>query len=246
MIYLFYGENADKARGKWHKVIESFATKYPDGNLFSFSAQGGPAWGWDPERFEELIVSKDLFSGKRLVVADRLLENESALELVENKVEELVESATVFAFLENKVDQKLIKKIEKFGGKVEEFAAVSEIADKKPEFNLFVLCDALGNRDRKQLWILSQQALFAGVPAEEIFWKLVWQTKMILLVAKSQGKTLKTVKPFVVSKSARFARQYSIAELEKLSGDLVALWHETKRENGPDFALGLERLILSI
>jgi len=151
-----------------------------------------------------------------------------------------------FAFLENKVADKLVKKIEKAGGKVEEFTNASEVAGKKPEFNLFALCDALGNRDRKQLWILSQQALFAGVTAEEIFWKLVWQTKMILLVAKSPGKQLKTVKPFVAGKSARFARQYSLTELEKLSGDLVALWHETKRENGPDFALGLERLILSI
>jgi DNA polymerase III delta subunit len=241
MIYLFYGENVDKARGKWRQVAESFATKYPDGNLFSFDAEHFAA-----DQFEELIESKDLFGGKRLVVADRLLEDESALELVESKVEELVGSATVFAFLENKVDQKLIKKIEKAGGKAEEFAGVGSSTSPRPEFNLFALCDALGNRDRKQLWILSQQALFAGVPAEEIFWKLVWQTKMILLVTKSQGKTLKTVKPFVAGKSARFARQYSLSELEKLSGDLVALWHDTKRENGPDFALGLERLILSI
>ena len=241
MIYLFYGENADKARGKWHQVAESFATKYPDGNLFSFDTEHFAA-----DQFEELIESKDLFGGKRLVVADRLLENEVALELVENKIEELAESATVFVFLEIEVDQKLIKKIEKAGGRIEEFANVSEVSSKKPEFNLFALCDALGNRDRKQLWILSQQALFAGVPAEEIFWKLVWQTKMILLVTKSQGKQLRTLKAFVVGKSTRFARQYSLAELEKLSGDLVALWHETKRENSPDFTLGLERLILSI
>jgi len=241
MIYLFYGENTDRARGKWRQVAESFVTKYPAGNIFSFDTEH-----FAVDQFEELIKSKDLFGGKRLVVADRLLEDEAALNLVESKIQELAESATVFAFLENKVADKLVKKIEKAGGKVEEFTNASEVAGKKPEFNLFALCDALGNRDRKQLWILSQQALFAGVTAEEIFWKLVWQTKMILLVAKSPGKQLKTVKPFVAGKSARFARQYSLTELEKLSGDLVALWHETKRENGPDFALGLERLILSI
>jgi len=69
---------------------------------------------------------------------------------------------------------------------------------------------------------------------------------MMLLVAKSAGRPLKTVKPFTANKAARFAKNFRPGELEKLSGDLVALWHETKREAGPDFAVGLERLVLSL
>jgi len=73
MIYLFHGENADKARAKWRRVIASFRTKYPSGAIFNFSAEE-----FDSARFEELLASNDLLGGKRLVTADRLLENELA------------------------------------------------------------------------------------------------------------------------------------------------------------------------
>ncbi len=240
MIYLFYGENTDKARAKWRKVMASFEAKYPEGAIFRFDAEH-----WDQAQFAELLNSIDLFGGKRLVVADRLLENKEALAFVEENTKAINDAATVFAFLEVKTPKELLKKIEKVAGKVDESVGGSS-DEASGEFNIFALTEALGNRDRKLLWTLLQEALFAGVAAEEVFWKLVWQTKMMLLVIKAKGTPLKTVKPFVASKAARFAKNYSQVELEQLSGELVSLWHESKRENGPDFEVGLERLVLSL
>lgn len=239
MIYLFYGDNADKARAKWRKVAESFTTKYPEGAIFRFDPEH-----WDQAQFEELLHGSDLFGDKRLVITDRLLENKEALAFFEANLKTIAEASPVLAMLEHKVVVPLLRKIEKAGGKIEE--SVSKEAKVESEFNIFALTEALGNRDRRRLWILMQQALFAGVAAEEIFWKLVWQTKMILVVAKAKGRELKTVKPFVAGKSLRFAKNYSERELEALSGNLVALWHESKQENPIDFEVGLERLILNI
>lgn len=97
---------------------------------------------------------------------------------------------------------------------------------KKAEFNFFSLADALIARDRAALWLGYQQALETGVSAEEVFWRaVVWPVKKLL-----QSNT----------------RHYSRLELATLSSRLVRLWHDTKREEGRDFNLELERLLLTI
>ena len=111
-------------------------------------------------------------------------------------------------------------------------------------FNVFTITDALGERDRGELWLAAQQALKAGISSEEIFWKLVWQVKNILLV--SAGGEIKSLKPFVIQKARQFSANFSQSELANLSSNLVKLWHETKREENRDFALELERLLLTV
>src|SRR6185436_1249978 len=108
MIYLFYGDNADKARGKWRKVAESFTSKYPDGAIFRFDSEH-----WDQAQFEELLHGSDLFGDKRLVITDRLLENKEALAFFEANLKTIAEASPVLALLEHKVTAPLLKKIEK-------------------------------------------------------------------------------------------------------------------------------------
>jgi len=245
VIYLFHGTDGERARGKWRAVIETFAKKYPTGAIFRPDAEHFSA-----EQFEELAQGSDLFGEKRLVAADRLLENELALAFVSEALDLIAASPTVFVFLETAPLKDFLRAVEKAGGKVEGFEAKFV---KHSVFNIFALADALGARDRRQLWVLFQAAQFAGLPAEEIFWKLVWQTKMMLLVSRTADQSadkaereLKTVKPFVAGKAARYAKNYQPGELEKLSGDLVALWHQSKSEHPRDLAVGLERLILGL
>jgi len=60
--------------------------------------------------------------------------------------------------------------------------------DKKGrEFNIFALTDALGARQKKDAWILYQKALGAGLSAEEIFFKIVWQVKSMLIAKKTKN-----------------------------------------------------------
>ncbi len=245
MIYLFYGTDTSKSREKWRKVINAFASKYPSGQIFRFATDR-----FDRSSFEELIHSHDLFGEKRLVVIDQVLGDPEIANSLTDLWNSLVNSKTVFAFLEGALKSDLVKKIEGCGAKVERLDLSSAKFAKfsnQDKFNIFSLTDALGARDKKALWLNYQQALDANISTEEIFWKLVWQTKMMLLVKKTKSsESLKTVKPFVADKARRYGKNYQTEELEKLSGDLLALWHESKEENGCDFAIGLEKLILSL
>ncbi len=240
MIYLFYGSDQDKARGKWRQVITAFEKKYPDGVIFRFDTEH-----WDAGQFEELAVSTSLFAAegeKRLVVCDRVLENDAAAAAVEQLAVVLSESPTVFAFLEQEIEGGTLKAFEKSEAKVEEFVAKAKAT--APGFNPFALSDALAARDRKQLWLVYQESLAAGMSEEEIFWKLAWQVKSLLTVQNSKTPP-KTMKPFVLQKSQRALRNFKPGELEALSGELIALWHDARRGQR-DFEIGLEKLVLSI
>jgi DNA polymerase III delta subunit len=238
VIYLFYGEGRDKARAKWRAALATFSKKYPDGMVFHFDSDH-----FLREQFEELVSAGDLFGHKRLVAADRLLENEEAAEWLGGRIKDFVASPNSFLFLEIAPAKELIKKISAAGGKTEEHPLALKSA--APPFNIFSISDALTARDKKGLWLTYQKALRSGLAEEEIFWKLVWPIKTMLLVAKSGKGELKTVKPFVADKARRALAKYKIEELEKMSTDLVVLWHDSRR-GLIDFDFGLEKFVLSI
>jgi DNA gyrase/topoisomerase IV subunit B len=159
------------------------------------------------------------------------------------KGKEIIASPTVFALWEDALSAAQKKKLEKLGAKLEECTA----PEVKPavDFNLFTITDAWGDRAREKAWTLFATALFKGVAPEEVFWKLVWQTKNLLLLKKTANPTATGLKPFVIQKTSRQLKNFSVPELEQLSSSLVTLWHEARRGR-VDFEFGLEKLILSI
>ena len=111
--------------------------------------------------------------------------------------------------------------------------------DKKGrEFNIFALTDALGARDKKRAWILYQQALVAGLSAEEVFFKLFWQAKTMLIASRTKSVGETDMKSFPYSKAKSFLKNFKPGELEKLSEDLVVGYHQARRGEG-----GVETLV---
>ncbi|OHA89581.1 MAG: hypothetical protein A3C70_02390 [Candidatus Zambryskibacteria bacterium RIFCSPHIGHO2_02_FULL_43_14] len=102
--------------------------------------------------------------------------------------------------------------------------------DKKGrEFNIFALTDALGERKKKETWILYQKALSAGLSAEEIFFKIVWQVKSMLIAARTKNVEETDMKPFPYSKAKSFLKNFKLEELEKFSENLVIGYHQARR-----------------
>ncbi len=118
--------------------------------------------------------------------------------------------------------------------------------DKKgKEFNIFVLTDALGARDKKRAWILYQQALGAGLSAEEIFFKLVWQIKVMLLASRTKSVTETDMKDFPYNKAKSFLKNFSTSELQNLSENLVIGYHQARRGDGEIETL-VEKILLNL
>lgn len=118
--------------------------------------------------------------------------------------------------------------------------------DKKGrEFNIFALTDALGSKNKKEVWILYQKALAAGVSAEEIFFKIFWQVKSMILASKTKDVAETDMKAFPYNKAKSYAKNFSQVELENLSQNLVEGYLLARRGDGEIETL-LEKILLGL
>lgn len=236
MLYVFYGSDERAAQAKWRALATAFQTKQPDGIIFRFEAET-----FLPEQFVELISATDLFGEKRLILGRGLQEEATVAELVSKHWEALATSPNTFVFWERVLPVATVRQIKAAGGRAEEHVLKEK---KSSDFNPFALGDAILARDRKRAWLLFQEALRQGWSTEDVFWKLVWPVKAMLVVAKERGP-LASLKPFVVAKARRGLAKFSVVELEDLLSRLIHLWHVARRGQ-LDFDLGLERLLLEL
>lgn len=117
--------------------------------------------------------------------------------------------------------------------------------------NPFAICDAIASKNRKTAWILLQKALLNGVPAEEVFWKIWWQMKNLLLVKTLADANVKNIQkesglnPYPAQKAIAAIKNFNSAELNELSWQLVNLYHKT-RKGQAEFEIGLEKFLISL
>ena len=158
------------------------------------------------------------------------------------------ESPNIFILLEGKVLAELKKALEKHADQT----VVSDLpvksgfgADKKDEFNIFALADAVGSRDPFKSWTIYRQAVDDGIGTESILGTLFWQVKSMILAGKAVSAGEAGLSPFVFSKSKKYAGNYSPAELNSFALNLISLYHDSHR-GAVDAELALEGLLLRI
>ncbi len=238
MLYFLYGTDSKRSREKLHELTDTLHKKKPDAEIFKIESEQ-----WDEARFDELLHAQGLFENKYIVLLDKIFENIEAKNFVVDSLKEISESDNVFIFLEGGVDASTIKKIEKYAQKTQEFEEKEKNAPKT--FNIFSLTDALGKRDKKQLWVLYRQALAGGTEPEEIHGILFWQIKSMLLAVTSKSASESGLKPFVFQKASGFARNYSSEELKKMSALFVQIYHDARR-GILEMGVALEKFILGM
>tara|TARA_Y100000310_G_scaffold122869_2_gene121624 strand:+ start:17506 stop:18222 length:717 start_codon:yes stop_codon:yes gene_type:complete len=238
MIYLLYGTDTVNARKKLRALLDSLFAKKKDASLIRVDCEN-----FDSSRLVELIHGQGLFEQKQIVVLDSVLEDKEVKDAVLSELKSIADSKNIFVFVEGVIDKKTLSKFEKKAEKVQEFVAKDTVVKKK--FDIFSLTSALGQRDRRKLWVLYQKARMHDVSSEEIHGILFWQIKSMLLACSSKDTQTSGLNPFVFKKSSSFLKNYSKQEIENLSSKLVTLYHDARR-GIYEFDIALERFILSI
>ncbi|PIQ91428.1 MAG: hypothetical protein COV70_03760 [Parcubacteria group bacterium CG11_big_fil_rev_8_21_14_0_20_39_22] len=246
MLILIHGSDREKSRVKAHELIDTLHTKKPEAELFSIDSDK-----YSEPVLDELIHGQGLFEQKYVVFLDNIFENKEAKEYVSGSVKDIEESNNIFILLESSIDATTLKKLEKHASKSQIFGekkvgkGQSSKKGASEDFNLFSMTDALGQRDKKGLWVLYQKAVMAGKVPEEINGVLFWQLKSMSVAANSESIEDSGLSPYVFNKSKRYAQNFSNDELKKLSDDMVKLYHDSRRGKS-DMAIELERFILSM
>lgn len=121
-----------------------------------------------------------------------------------------------------------------------------DLGDKDDKrFNIFLLTDAVGVRDKRNAWIIYRRAIASGMSAEEIFWRVMWVVKSMLLASRTKDSGETDMKPFPYNKAKSFLKDWKREELEALSEKLVVGYHEARRGRGEIETL-LEKAILAL
>ena len=225
MIYFYHGTDTDKARLKSHELADSLRKKKPDASFFSMNVEN-----FDIVTLEEYIGGQGLFSNKYIILLDRLCEKKEIKEQFVDKLKEIRESANIFIISEGKIDKLTATKIEKKAEKTVVFDLSDkqemEIKMKKEEgMNIFEIANALGNKDKKSLWIIYRQLIEEGKVPEEIHGVLFWKAKTILLSGGSHV--------------------WKEKELYDLLDSLITVYHEARR-GVHELETGLESLLVNI
>ena len=103
------------------------------------------------------------------------------------------------------------------------------------KYNPFAICDAFAAKNKARAWTLLQEAILSGVPVEDVFFKILWQIKNLLLVKKlkKDGKSNIAeetgLHPFVIKKALMAGNNFSEEELVNYSGEMVRIYHEERR-----------------
>lgn len=253
MIYLFLGTDKEKARKQANALVLTAKKKHTEADFFKLTAEN-----FSDSKLQELISNQGLFYSGSIVFADSVLANEEFGEVILKNLKEIKESPNFFVFLEEKLNKKELEKFEKYAEKVLEYKKAErkltkkeELAQRGEKIDFFEFANALGERDKKTLWALYQDALFEGVPAEEVHGIFFWQVKAMLSALKSSSASDAGLKPFVFDKSNRYAKNFgktkeeALEKLTQMSQTLFEMYHEAHRGNS-DFFVALEKFVLGV
>lgn len=235
MLYVFSGSDSVSVRTEAHRFLESYEKQ-------GTTVERIAAEECTRALLRDYLGAQSLFvSAPKVVLIDTPSERADALRSVEELAEALAESPNIFVLIEGKLlaaDAKILK------AHATEVHAVAGAA-KAERFNVFVLADALGRRDKKTLWILYTRAVRAGLSPEELAGTLFWQLKVMRLASVTSSAEEAELKPFVYTKAKRAAQKFSAEELTAYSRSLLTLYHDA-RLGGLESDLALERWILSV
>lgn len=107
--------------------------------------------------------------------------------------------------------------------------------------NYFHFADAVFGKKKYQALSLLRSYIKEGFGAEEAFWKLWWKIKTLRLVDSGEKST--GLHPYVQKKALEDLRNFSSAELKKLSYDLLDIFSEVRRGE-ENFEEGLEKILI--
>ena len=233
MLYVYFGSDEIKVR----EEAFAFLHTLKDGSVEVMHVSNE---NFEPGILADLLESNSLFGGVKVVVFDTISQNKEMFEELLSYIKEFSASENHFVIIENTLLAGDKKKVAGVADVVHEYTK-----EKGETFNAFSLSDALLTRDKKKLWLLLQNAWRAQISNEEIVGILFWQLKVLRLAERTKSAGEADLKPFVYDKAKRALSKFKKGELDKLSEDLVVLYHEG-HQGVVDMGLSIEKWVLQL
>ena len=232
MLTVFYGNDQIKVRSEAHKYIDSLikegqtvvrieSDNYEAGQLLNLSS------------------ATVLFGASPIYLIDTLSNQADSYEELLETLESLATSTENFVVIEKDLNASDKKQFTKYSENLNEYKK----AGVETRFNVFAMAEALVNKDKRQFWVLLQEAKRNGLSAEEIIGTLWWQLKTLRLAMLTKSAEEAGVKDFPYNKAKRSLKNFKDGEIESLSFKLLNLYHDG-HAGRCDIDLALEEWVL--
>jgi DNA polymerase III delta subunit len=233
MYTVLFGTDRTKVRDQ---ATEYAKKNFPaDGTLTTFDSQS-----FVSGQIADALGATSLFGGAEWFVLDTPSANLDFAEEVKTALKEISESVNTFIILEEALLAPAKKSYGKFAVSMEEFTA-----QKNERFNTFAMAEALAQKDKRQLWVLLQDARKGGLREEEIIGMLWWQLKSLRLAAVTSSADEAGMKDFPYNKSKRALSKFAPGEVTDLSQTLLELYH-AGHSGQRDMDIALEEWVLTL
>ena len=232
MLKLYFGTDRQGVSDAATNFV--VANVAPDATVTTLDAQS-----YVVGQIADALGAASLFGGEEWFVIDTPLAHLEFNEEVQAHLAEMAESPNTFLVLEAALLAPVKKKYAKHAASTEEFTAA-----KAEAINPFALGEAVAQKDRRQLWVLLQEAKHRGDPAEKTIGLLWWQLKSLRLAAVTNSASEAGMKDFPYNKAQRALAKFAPGEVAALSQSLLELYHDG-HGGVRDIDLALEEWVLS-
>lgn len=229
MLFVFYGTDRKKIRDAAQVILEPLgAPTVIDDVSFSKGAVASA------------VGASSLFGGAECFLIETPSSHDELEEEVLGALSELAASANIFVILEGALLADKKKKYAKYANQLDEFTA-----DKAERFNVFQIAETLARKDKKQMWVLLQEARALGIRDEETIGILWWQLKALRLAKITRSAEEAGMKDYPYKKAQQALRNFKEGEVEALSRSLLELYH-LGHQGKRDMDVAFEEWVLSL
>lgn len=233
MFFVYFGKESGPVREKSFAFLHTITE--PDTLVTRVTADT-----YQEGVVADLTESVSLFEAPQVIVLDTLSEHETAFAEVLDTLSALQKSTNTFVLIEGALSAPHKKRIEACAEKIH------EVNGKIPEkFNIFSLCDALLERNKKSLWLLLMEAWKNGSTNEEIIGTLMWQMKILRLAERTKTAEEAGQKTYPYDKAKRALTRFKKGEVDALARSLLVIYHEG-HTGKCDLTLALEEWVLQM
>ena len=227
MFLVFFGTDRTAVRDAAHKESERVGVTPAVIDDASYSV-GAVA---------SAVGANSLFGGVECFLLDTPSDIEEFEKEVYGALADMAASENIFIVMENTLLADAKKKYSKY------VVPIEFTVDKAERFNSFAIAEALAKKDKRNMWVLLQQARLAGLRDEEIIGMLWWQLKALRLAKLTRTAEEAGMKDYPYKKAKQALAGFKPGEVDTLSHSLLELYHQS-HQGKREMDLALEEWVL--
>lgn len=238
MIKFYIGEDTYSARKSLRKEVEAVRKESPYSLYVRFDETS-----FDPRNVHDAFSGGGMFNPWNILIFEDISEHEDGDSFYENTLPQFIDTEHRVYIREKKLTKKIL---EKFKDK----AAILEfIPSKKKEIvqNNFAIADAIGAKDKKNIWVEFEKARRSGRAIEELHGTIFWAFKSLYIcrTMEKEEALASGMKEYTFRTYKNYSKNYLVHDLERILTKMKEMYHDAHRGGG-DLGIALERLLLSL